>query len=173
MVTAIPRIASALALLSAALWLGGIVALGALAAPAVFSTVALPASADAMVIVFRRFDMLAMTCAAIVLATEALRRAGRRALERWDVARAAVSVAAAAAAVFQGTSVSPRIAELHAAGVIRGLGASGADLSHMHDVAEACGKAQVFLLAVLVILHVVSLSSEQVTRRFQVPANSG
>jgi hypothetical protein len=125
----------------------------------------MPASADAMVVVFRRFDAVAMTCGAIILSTEALRRAVPRVVfARADFARASVSVAAAAAAVFQGTRLSPRIAELHAAGVVRGLGAGGVELSRMHDLAESCGKVQVILLVTLVVLHVASLSLEPLAR---------
>jgi hypothetical protein len=154
------RVASSVALIAIALWLGGLLTLGALVAPVVFSMVPLPASADAMVVVFLRFDTVAMTCAALVLCAEAARRMSRTRLPWVDVARASLSVAAAAAAVFEGTRVSPRIAELHASGAIRGLGDAGMDLSRMHDVAEACGKTQALLLVVLVVLHVVSLSSE-------------
>ena len=67
------RTLAIVALLAVAVWLGGLVALGAVAAPVVFSTVPWPSSADAMSIVFRRFDAVAMACAAIVLATEAVR----------------------------------------------------------------------------------------------------
>ena len=48
-------------------WLGGLVALGAIAAPVVFAIVPMPASADAMTVVFRRFDLVAMACAAVAI----------------------------------------------------------------------------------------------------------
>jgi len=67
------RTLAIVALLAVAVWLGGLAALGAVAAPVVFSTVPWPSSADAMSIVFRRFDAVAMACAAIVLSTEAIR----------------------------------------------------------------------------------------------------
>jgi hypothetical protein len=156
----IARVASSVALIAIALWFGGLLALGALVAPVVFSMVPLPASADAMVVVFQRFDTVAMTCAALVLCAEAVRRMRRLRLPWVDVARASLSVAAAAAAVFQGTRISPRIAELHASGAVRGLGDAGMELARTHDVAEACGKAQAVLLLVLIVLHVVSLSAE-------------
>jgi hypothetical protein len=157
------RIASSVSLLAAAVWLGGLVALGALAAPVVFRVAPFPSNADAMTIVFRRFDLVAMGCAATLLATEAVRPAlGMRFAMRFapaDHARAALSVVAACLAVFEGTRVSPRIAELHAGGAIRGLGAPGIELTRLHDLAETCGKAQLVLLAVVVVLHVVTLSS--------------
>src|ERR1700733_12674178 len=114
------RLLPTIALLAVAVWLGGAIALGAVAAPVVFSVVPWPSSADAMTIVFRRFDAVAMTCAAVVLATEAARAAGGS-RQRRDHARAFVSLLAAAAAVFEGAHVSPRIAALHAAGAVRGV----------------------------------------------------
>jgi hypothetical protein len=153
------RIGSSLALLAVAVWMGGLLALGALAAPVVFRVAPFPASADAMTIVFRRFDLVAMGCSAMVLATEAVRPALRVRFAPVDHARAALSVAAAGLAVFEGTRVSPRIAELHASGALRGVGPSGAELSRLHDLAEACGKLELVLLAVIVVLHVVTLSS--------------
>ena len=55
-------------LLALSLWLGGMIVLGAVVAPIVFSVLPLPTSADAMTLVFRRFDAIAVTSAAIVLA---------------------------------------------------------------------------------------------------------
>src|SRR5579862_7254791 len=112
---AIVRVVSVVALLAIAVWLGGLVALGALAAPVVFSVVSLPTAADAMTVVFRRFDLVAMTCAALILVCEAIRALGGR-LHRVDTVRVAACALAAAAAVVEGTQVSPRIAELHARG---------------------------------------------------------
>jgi hypothetical protein len=154
------RAVGAVAALAVALWLGGLVTLGALVAPTIFSRVSMPWSADAMTVVFRRFDLVAMGCAAILLATEAVRaiaavRAGRR-FSRADHARAALSVLAAAAAVYEGTSISPRIADLHAAGVVRGMGPAGIELSRLHDLAETVGKAEVALLVAVVVLQVVT-----------------
>jgi uncharacterized membrane protein len=155
------RTLSIVALLAIAVWLGGLIALGAIAAPIVFATVSYPSSADAMTLVFRRFDAVAMGCAAIVLATEALRGAGGiggAGFVRADHARSFVSVMAAAAAVYEGIKVSPRIAALHAAGAIRGVDSAGLELARLHNVAEECGKAQILLLAVVIALHGISLS---------------
>jgi hypothetical protein len=153
------RGASAIAMLAVALWLGGLVALGALVAPVVFSRVSMPYSADAMTVIFRRFDLVAMGCAAALLATEAVRAIARLPFTRLDHLRAGVSALAAAAAVYEGTAVSPRIAGLHAAGVVRGMGEAGLQLSRLHDLAELLGKTEVVLLAVVVVLHVLSWRS--------------
>jgi hypothetical protein len=153
----IRRVTSVVALLAIAVWLGGLVALGAIAAPVVFSIVSLPTAADAMTVVFRRFDLVAMTCAAAILVSEALCALGGR-FDRVDILRSAVSSVAAGSAVFEGIEVSPRIAELHAAGVSRGLGSGGIELARLHGVAELLGNAQVSFLAVAVALHVAALA---------------
>jgi hypothetical protein len=146
-------------LLAVAAWLGGLLALGAIAAPAVFSIVPMPASADAMTVVFRRFDHVAMACAAVVLASEATNVLARVSLSRVDHLRAGAGALAAALAVFEGARVSPRIAELHAGGAIRGLGDAGLELARLHDVAEACGKTEVVLLVVVLVAQVIALST--------------
>jgi Domain of unknown function (DUF4149) len=158
---AIGRVASVVALLAIAVWLGGLLALGALAAPVVFTVVPLPMAADAMTVVFQRFDIVAMTCAALILLSEALRAVSQRSFARVDIARGVVCAIAAALAVVQGAHVSPRIASLHAVGVSRGLGASGMELSRLHDLAELLGQAQVILLATAVTLHVAALSQSR------------
>jgi hypothetical protein len=152
------RVLAVVALLAVAVWLGGLVALGAVAAPVVFSIVPWPSSADAMSVVFRRFDGVAMTSAAIVLATEAVRAVLRLPFARLDHGRALVSLLAAAGAVVEGVVISPRIAALHAAGAIRGVEGPGLELARLHDLAEWCGKTELVLLAVVVVLHVVALS---------------
>lgn len=152
------RVLSIVALFAVAIWLGGLIALGAIAAPIVFAIVPYPSSADAMTLVFRRFDVVAMGCAAVVLATEAVRGVGGARFVRADHARAFASLLAAAAAVYEGVKVSPRIAALHAAGAIRGVDSAGLELARLHNLAEECGKAQILLLAAVIALHGISLS---------------
>jgi uncharacterized membrane protein len=155
---AVLRATSSVALLAAAVWLGGLVALGAVAAPVVFSVTPWPSSADAMTIVFRRFDVLAMACAAIVLATEAVRAVERARYTRLDIVRTVVGGLAAAGAVVEGMVISPRIAALHAAGAIRGVGLGGTEMARLHDMAEACGQAEVVLLVAFIVLQALTLS---------------
>jgi hypothetical protein len=152
------RISAAVSFLGLAVWLGGLVALGAIAAPVVFSIVPLPSSADAMTAVFRRFDMVAMSCAAVVLTAEAMHASARAPFAAVDHVRAALSAVAAALAVIEGKGVSPRIAALHGAGVVRGIGAGGLELAKLHDTAEWLGKGQVLLLVVVLILRVFALT---------------
>jgi putative copper export protein len=153
------RVTSIVALLAVAIWLGGLVVLGAVAAPIVFSHVAWPQNADAMSLVFRRFDIIAMACAALVVASEAARATAGPRFTRLDHGRAAASLLAAVGAVVEGMSISPRIAALHAGGAVRGVNAAGLELAHLHGVAEALAKAEVCLLAVVLVLQVLSFSA--------------
>ncbi len=146
------------ALLAVGLWLGGLLSLGAIAAPVVFTVVPLPTSADAMTIVFRRFDLVAMACGAVVLASEAVRAVGRISFARADKLRVGAGLLASACAVYEGMVVSPRIAFLHMGGALRGLGDAGVELSRLHDLAETCGKGEIVLLAAVVVAYVVALS---------------
>jgi hypothetical protein len=82
----------------------------------------------------------------------------RLGFDRVDQARAAAGVIASVLAVFEGTYVSPRIAELHAGGAIRGVGNPGGELARLHTLAESCGKVEIVLLVAVVALHVVALS---------------
>jgi hypothetical protein len=154
-VSAGAAIASGLAL---ALWLRGLVALGAVTAPIVFAVTPMPQSADAMTMVFRRFDTIAMTCAAVVLACEAARVIARVPFRALDHARAAVGVLAAGIGTYEAMDVSPRIAELHIAGAVRGVGVAGLELGRLHDTAELCGKTAVVLLVALVVLQAAAAS---------------
>jgi putative copper export protein len=167
------RAASTIALLAVAVWFGGLAALGAIVAPIVFSRVSFPSNADAMLLVFRRFDLVAMSCAAVLLASEAARAAVRPPFVAVDHARAGVSVLAAVLAVFEGTHVSARIAELHSAGAVRGLGSDGAELSRLHDWAEWGAMTQLGLLAAVIVFHVLALSSIGGPGRFAALASGG
>jgi hypothetical protein len=110
-----------------------------------------------------------MGCAAVVLATEAVRAIARVRFSPADHARAALSVLAAGAAVYEGSSVSPRIAELHAAGVIRGMGPAGIELSKLHDLAETLGKTEVLLLVAVVVLQAVTAAAAASSGRTSTP----
>jgi hypothetical protein len=177
---ALRRAVAIASLLAIAIWLGGLVALGAVAAPTVFAIVPMPSSADAMTSVFRRFDVVAMACAAVILAGEAgrawMRAASRQAprvrqeshgrpspaapalsrpglskVDRLVTLRAGASALAAVGSVVQGTEITPKIAALHAGGAVRGLSPGGMELARLHDLAEWCAKAQLVLLLVVLV----------------------
>jgi hypothetical protein len=131
-----------------AVWGGGLVTLGAIVAPAVFSIVPPPSSADAMTVVFQRFDRVAIACAVVALLTEALLvfRGGRIRLA--DVARGVAIALATCLAIGIAVWLSPAIADLHRGGAIRGVDEGGLALHRLHRFAEALAKAELASLAV-------------------------
>ncbi|CAN5456901.1 hypothetical protein BH09MYX1_BH09MYX1_52260 [soil metagenome] len=145
-------IATGVSLLSSALWLGGILVLGAIVAPIVLTEVPAPTSADAMTHVFLRFDRVAPFSLVVIGISEAI--AGRLAPPRRRVEQVrlvAVAIAGALALV-QALWLSPTISDLHQQGAIRGLGPLGLALEVAHHRSELCGKSEVALLAAFVVL---------------------
>jgi hypothetical protein len=152
-------------LAAVALWTGGLVALGAFAAPAVFGNVPAPWSGDAMTLAFRRFDAFAIGCAAVALLCEVGLATVRRPVLRVDLARGAALVAMTAAAIAQGLWLSPRIDALHRAGAVRGAGSAGLELDAVHEHAKNAGKAALLLALAVVVLHVVRLTAVSARER--------
>lgn len=157
----VERAAAVVAVLALALWVGGLVALGACAAPIVFHVVPAPLSGDAMGSVFRRFDAVAMSAAVVVLACEAarIRFGGRRAVA--DRTRTLLTIVAGAAAIYGGVRLSPGIVALHVAGAVRGVGTDGLQLERLHELAEAVAKIEVTAGLVLLALHVTTLTASE------------
>jgi len=155
------RAATAVAVVALALWVGGLITLGACAAPLVFRLVPAPWSGDAMGAVFRRFDAVAISCAVVVLGCEAVRLWSRQSLglrpTMIERARGLCAIVAAVAAIYVGVDTSPKIVMLHAAGAIRGLGDSGLMLEKLHQVAETLAKIEVSIGLLLLVLQVLSL----------------
>jgi hypothetical protein len=165
-----PRLTSTLALVAAAVWVGGMLTLGALVAPVVFTMIPAPGAADAMTVVFERFDTVALVCVAVIVASEACRsaagpwglRLGPGASEpgdisRLDLARMAAGGFGAALVLLQALWITPVIAALHREGAIRGAGSEGIELDRIHGYAETCGKAQAIVGLALIALHVFTL----------------
>lgn len=154
----VERGATVLAIVCLALWVGGLVALGACAAPIIFHVVPAPLSGDAMGAVFRRFDAVVISCAVVVLGSEAVRiRVGAAPASIAARTRTALAIVAAAAGIYGGVRLSPAIVALHAAGAVRGFGADGAELERLHEWAEAVAKVEVAAGLVLLALQVFTL----------------
>lgn len=144
--------------LAIAAWAGGLVVLGAIVAPTVFRIVPAPSSADAMTVVFRKFDAVAMVSAAIALVAEATLLLKDGKATRLDLLRGAVAVIAGALAIVVGAWLSPGISELHRNGAVRGLNEAGIELERLHKLAEAAGKGQLFLLLVVLVLLLAKIA---------------
>lgn len=136
-------------------WMGGLAVLGAIVAPTVFHIVPAPASADAMTVVFRRFDAIAISCAVVCLVAEALLALRGGKPLRLDLARGAAVVGAAGCAIAVGAWLSPAIQQLHRDGAVRGFGAAGEELERLHRIAESVSKVELTLLLVVLVLAVL------------------
>jgi len=159
------RSISAVYVLALALWTGGLVVLGAIVAPTVFGMVPAPASADAMTVVFRKFDAVAIACALIVLLAEAGLAWRGAQTTRLDLARGGAAVGAGGLAIVTGTWLSPAIQALHDEGAIRGLGEAGAALEQFHRHAASAAKAELFLLLIVIVFLVTRLTRPESRRR--------
>lgn len=141
-------------LLAIAVWAGGLLALGAVVAPIVFRVVPAPTSADAMTLVFGRFDTVAIVCAVIALVAEAAFVMRGGAVSRADVARGLALVAATGLAIVIGVWLSPGIAELHRQGAIRNVDEAGRALQRLHRLAETVAKTEMIALLMAFVLTV-------------------
>ncbi len=155
----VDRIAATVAVLCAGSMFGGLIALGACAAPMVFSLAPAPFSGNAMVAAFARWDRVAVGASGALLVCEIVRTWAARGRSRQVVhrVRRIAAILAALCAVYIGTSLSPQINGLHAAGVHRGDGERGAELDAIHKRAELVGKLEAALALALVALHVFTL----------------
>jgi len=155
------RIAATVAVVAAGVWVGGMVALGACAAPFVFQLTPAPFSGDAMGAAFARFDQVALGAAVVLLGAEVTRTwaAGARGTRVAARARRLVAILMAAGAALGGLSLTPQINALHRGGAQRGVGPQGEELNRIHKTAEAVGKAETGLGVLLIALHVFTLAT--------------
>ncbi len=151
------RLLGLVALLACIPWLGGMIVLGAIVAPTVFHAIPAPGGADAMTLVFRRYDRIAVVASAIVLLCEVglatITRTAR------DAARSFTCIVMSALAIYEGMMLSPKIEALHMAGAIRGLGDLGLELERTHHQAELLAKAELAFGLLYVVLLVWTLTS--------------
>jgi hypothetical protein len=149
------------AVLAAGVWVGGLTALGACAAPYVFRLTPAPYSGDAMGAAFARFDQIALGAAVVLLGAEVARTWAERARARSVAARVRrlAAVIMAAGAAYLGLALTPQINQLHREGAQRGVGPEGAQLDRIHRTAETVGKAETGLGVLLVALHVFTLAA--------------
>jgi hypothetical protein len=159
----VERIAATVAVLAVGVWLGGMVALGACAAPFVFRLTPAPFNGNAMGAAFARFDHIALGAAALVLGAEVARTWARLRKPRTIAARIRrlAGILMACSAAYVGLAITPGINGLHREGVTRGVGDDGARLERLHARAELVGKLDVVLGLALVGLHVFTLSGRR------------
>ncbi|MFO0679804.1 MAG: DUF4149 domain-containing protein [Polyangiaceae bacterium] len=149
------RIARALFVLAACTWIGGLVVLGAVVAPLVFRIVPAPASADAMIAVFQRFERIALAMAVILAGAESVFAFRAKAQPRIDLGRRLAIGAATLLLVWESVSLAPSIAVLHKNGAVRGFGKGGMALESAHVAAERVARAEVGGLLLALVLFAV------------------
>lgn len=152
------RSISAVYVLALGLWAGGLVVLGAIVAPTVFGIVPAPSSADAMTVVFRKFDAVAIACGLVALLAEAAFAWLGGRTTRLDLARGSAATVAAGLAIVGGAWLSPAIQALHEGGAIRGFGEAGAALETFHRRAESVAKAELVLVISVILLLVMRVA---------------
>jgi hypothetical protein len=154
------KAAATVAVMALGLWFGGMIALGACAAPFVFEMTPYPWSGKAMGAAFQRFDGIAMGCAVVVLGCEVVRTllTLRRRDGVWIARiRRYLAILAAGCAIYGGMILSPRIVRMHEEGVRRNVGPEGLQLEAVHKQAELVAKVAVVLALALIALHVFTL----------------
>ncbi len=153
------RLAAGVGVLAAGLVLGGTIALGMSAAPAVFRLTPRPFSGNAMGVAFASFGQVALLATCVALVVEVIRTViHRRSRPRaWDRVRRLVAIGLAGSAAYLAFNLTPTINGLHAEGVVRGEGDRGAQLDAIHKRAELVGKTEVGLALALIFLHVMTL----------------
>lgn len=134
------RAAEAVATLALFLWIGGLVSLGAFAAPEVFGQLGREPAGQLMGAIFRRFDALVLACVAIFGAAELARNAAGDWRRRFGRARAATAVIIASGGLVASAWLSPVINGMFERGVRRGVGVEGARMELIHQRAETAGK---------------------------------
>ncbi len=166
------RVAATVAVLAAGLVVGGMLALGACAAPAVFELTPAPFSGNAMGAAFARFDRVALGATCALLAAEVLRTylARRERPRITDRVRRLAGIVLAGAVAYMGLSLSPAINELHAQGARRGEGELGARLEAIHHRAEMIGRLEAGVGLLCIALHVFTLRSRSDDDDLDAPA---
>lgn len=159
-----------IAALAVSLWIFGLFVVGAIVAPVVFRGFAANDAANAMTVVFRRFDRVILACVAITLACEAASALASRPLTRLDTARGAVAIVLSSLGGYHALHLSPGIASLHAGGAIRGLGEGGLALEALHRQATTLATGQLVLGVAYIALLFFSASA---TVRRQPTVSSG
>jgi hypothetical protein len=144
-------ILDAVVVIASLVWAGGLLALGAIAAPIVFRS-GNPEAATLMMSIFVRFDRVAVAAAAALLAAEAISLLTRRPMRRADrVTRVGLALVLAACAGLQAWYLSPAITGMYQQGVRRNVGAAGARFERVHRASERTSKATAFAALALAV----------------------
>ena len=171
----VERVATTAAVLATGVVIGGMVALGACAAPFVFRLTPPPWSGRAMGAAFARFDHIAIGASGLILFSEVARiwAAGRRSRTVAARLRRVAAVLFAGATAYMGLALTPQINALHRAATERDLGEArplselpgtseqAAMLEPIHRRASLVGRVELALGAALIGLHIFTLGARR------------
>lgn len=152
----VAAVAETAATLAMALWLGGLLALGAMAAPTVFRMLEGDSAGTVMGTIFGKFDRMVLVLAVVFTAAEATRIYVDRDRLGGALARARLGLAAVLVilALISSLWLTPGINEMFAAGVRRGVGEAGQRMDRMHDWAETLGKVAALCAAAWIAIGI-------------------
>jgi len=145
-------------------WLGGLVALGAFAAPRVFGILDRETAGSVMGPIFRNFDTLVIVAATVFAAAEIARVVAVGARGWLARARVAAGAALVACGLMSALWLGPQIAEAFDAGVRRDhTSDAGRAMDIAHSRAELAGKTAILLGAIWLALGVAARRTENRT----------
>lgn len=147
--------AEVVATLAVALWLGGMLALGAFAAPEVFGQLPRESAGSVMGAIFAKFDSLVLVIAGVLVVAEAVRVLVEGVAGKLGLARLVATGLLIALALLSALWLGPSINDMFEAGIRRGIGADGAEMDRLHHLAELLGKAAFALAAVWLTLGII------------------
>ena len=150
-------IAEVVSTLAVALWLGGMLALGAFAAPEVFAQLSREVAGSVMGAIFAKFDRMVLALVGVLLVSEGVRAFVEGVRGKLQLARLGTMLVLVGLALTSALWLGPSINELFEQGVRRGVGDAGMRMDRLHDMATTLGKvAFVFAtawLALGVVIH--------------------
>jgi hypothetical protein len=141
--------------LGLALMAGGMLALGAVAAPLVFKSLPREAAAPLMASIFRHYDLVLLGALGLTLLGEMLRIASRQMLWHPKVAmvRGLILLSLTGMLLYSTTGVNPQIAALNRAGVHRNLQTEeGRHFERLHKLSEKLYKLSLLCSVCLILL---------------------
>jgi hypothetical protein len=139
--------------LGLALMIGGMLALGAFVAPAVFGHFPREEAGKVMTLIFRRYDYILLPSVGLIALGEIL-RTWVHGYSTHIVARVryVVFIILVVLSLFSILVVNPKIEAYQHAGALRGVGAEGIAFDSLHRKSEALYKSELLLAIILLIL---------------------
>ncbi len=147
------RLANVIEYLALSLMIGGMLALGAFVAPAIFGNLPLDEAAKVMTLIFRRYDGVMFVGLILIVFGEVVRMATSDAFSRLvHRIRYVGVVLLVCLSLFSLFVVNPKIAQFQHQGVVRGVGKAGIALDQTHRQAEMLYKTELSLEVLILIL---------------------